>query len=85
MMSEALGKNGISCDPEILGGKPEIAETRISVELILSKLAAGRPKEEILYSHSLPPEAIDNAIALRPKPTTRPSSSSTTTGVPCSS
>ncbi len=62
MMSEALGKNGISCDPEILGGKPVIAETRISVELILAKLAAGRPKEEILYSHSLPPEAIDNAM-----------------------
>ncbi len=61
-MSEALGKNGISCDPEILGGKPVIAGTRISVELILSKLAAGRPKEEILYSHSLAPGAIDNAM-----------------------
>ena len=28
-------------DPEILGGKPAIAGTRISVELILEKLAAG--------------------------------------------
>lgn len=40
-MSEGLGEKGISYDQEILGGKPVITGTRISVELILSKLGAG--------------------------------------------
>ncbi len=61
-MSGALGEKGIMEDPEILGGKPVIAGTRISVELILEKLAAGRPPEEILSSHYLSPDAIETAI-----------------------
>ena len=38
-------------DPEILGGKPVIAGTRISVELILEKLAAGWSISEILENY----------------------------------
>lgn len=41
----------IVCNPAILGGKPIIAGTRISVELILEKLAAGRTVEELLLGH----------------------------------
>jgi uncharacterized protein (DUF433 family) len=54
----------IRCDPTILCGKPVIAGTRISVELILEKLAAGQTIEQILedYPH-LTEEAIRAAIA----------------------
>lgn len=38
----------ISRDPDILGGKPVISGTRISVELILSELAAGLSVEELI-------------------------------------
>ena len=43
----------IVTNPEILGGKPIIRSTRLSVEFILELLAAGMSKEEILadYPH----------------------------------
>ena len=41
----------IQSDPSILAGKPVIAGTRISVELILEKLAAGETVEDILKAH----------------------------------
>ncbi len=43
----------IISDPQILGGKPVIAGTRISVELILDKISAGMSEKEILtdYPH----------------------------------
>ncbi len=40
----------IVCDPEILRGKPTVAGTRISVELILEKLASGYSMEDLLES-----------------------------------
>ena len=54
----------ISQNPEILGGEPCIKGTRISVQLILENLAAGRTKEQLCYSYpSLSSEAIEAAIA----------------------
>jgi uncharacterized protein (DUF433 family) len=41
----------IISDPNILMGKPVIAGTRISVERILEKLAAGESIEQILAAH----------------------------------
>jgi len=43
----------IISDPKILSGKPVIAGTRISVELILDRIAAGMSVKEILkdYPH----------------------------------
>jgi len=38
----------IECNPEIMVGKPVIRGTRITVELILDKIAADVPLEEIL-------------------------------------
>jgi len=38
-------------DPEVMLGKPVIRGTRITVELILGKLAAGESTEQILESH----------------------------------
>ena len=45
-------------------GKPVIAGTRIPVELVLEKIAAGETFEQILEAHPrLTPEAIRAAIA----------------------
>ena len=54
----------ITADPEILGGKPVIAGTRISVQLILEKLRDGWSIEDLLedYPH-LTREQIIAAIA----------------------
>ncbi len=41
----------IQSDPSIMMGKPVIAGTRITVELILEKLAAGETIEHILEAH----------------------------------
>jgi uncharacterized protein (DUF433 family) len=51
-MSKAL-KTRIVIRPDILGGKPAIKGTRISVEFILSLLASGIDMDEILvdYAH----------------------------------
>jgi uncharacterized protein (DUF433 family) len=38
-------------DPRVMMGKPVIAGTRITVELILEKLAAGETVEQILDAH----------------------------------
>jgi uncharacterized protein (DUF433 family) len=45
-------------------GKPVIAGTRITVELILEKLAAGETAEEVLSAHPhLPKDSIRAALA----------------------
>jgi uncharacterized protein (DUF433 family) len=53
----------IISDPKIMMGKPVIAGTRITVELILEKLAAGESVEQILDAHPrLTREAIQAAL-----------------------
>jgi uncharacterized protein (DUF433 family) len=59
-----MAKNLIVSDPAIMMGKPVIAGTRITVELILEKLAAGETVEQILDAHPrLTREAIPAALA----------------------
>jgi uncharacterized protein (DUF433 family) len=41
----------ISSDPEVMMGKPVVAGTRITVELILEKLAAGESVEQVISEH----------------------------------
>ena len=41
----------IEINPEIMGGKPVIRGTRITVELILRKLGAGMAPENLLEAH----------------------------------
>lgn len=54
----------IVSDPKIMMGKPVVAGTRITVELILEKLAAGETVEELLDAHSrLTHPAISAALA----------------------
>lgn len=53
----------IISDPNVLMGKPVVAGTRISVELILEKLAEGETIEQILLAHPrLTQEAIFAAL-----------------------
>lgn len=53
----------IECNPTVMMGKPVIAGTRITVELILEKLEAGETIEQILDAHPrLTREAILAAI-----------------------
>ena len=54
----------IVSDPNVMMGKPVITGTRITVELILEKLAAGETIEQILDAHPrLTREAIQAALA----------------------
>lgn len=53
----------IERDPEILSGKPVIKGTRMSVELILERLAGGRTIEEMIDDYPfLTPEEIYAAL-----------------------
>ena len=54
----------IVSDPNVMMGKPVVAGTRITVEIILEKLAAGETIEQILDAHPrLTREAIHAALA----------------------
>ncbi len=54
----------VKSDPEVMMGKPVIAGTRITVELILESLAAGETVEQLLDQYPrLTEEAIRAALA----------------------
>lgn len=56
-------KNFITQDPDILGGKPIIAGTRMSIEVILEFLAGGMEIKEMLKEYPfLTREQIQAAI-----------------------
>jgi len=58
-MSEPL----IVSDPKVMMGKPVIAGTRVTVDLILEKLGCGESIEQVLESHPrLTREAILAAL-----------------------
>jgi uncharacterized protein (DUF433 family) len=53
----------VTSDPDVMMGKPVVAGTRITVELILEKLAAGESIEQVLEAHPrLTREAVLAAI-----------------------
>ncbi len=62
-MSEHSWREWIVSDPQILGGKPSIRGTRISVQFVLELLASGATQSEILetYPH-VPAEGLAAAI-----------------------
>jgi uncharacterized protein (DUF433 family) len=58
-----VGTNRIELNPRIMLGKPVIRGTRITVELILRKLAEGATEDELLDAYPrLKPEDIKAAI-----------------------
>jgi uncharacterized protein (DUF433 family) len=59
-----MGNKLIVSDPAVMMGKPVIAGTRITVELVLEKLAAGETVEQLLDAHPrLTREGIHAALA----------------------
>jgi len=46
-----MNRSLIQSDPSVMMGKPVVAGTRITVELLLEKLAAGETIEQILDAH----------------------------------
>jgi uncharacterized protein (DUF433 family) len=53
----------ITSDPAILGGKPAIRGTRISVEMILEWVASGATRDDILVRHPhLTAEDVEQAL-----------------------
>jgi uncharacterized protein (DUF433 family) len=54
----------ITSDPAILGGKPIIRGTRISVEIVLEWIASGATRDDILRKHPhLTAEDIEQALS----------------------
>jgi uncharacterized protein (DUF433 family) len=53
----------IACNPAVLGGKPCIKGTRISVEFILELVASGASRDDVLraYPH-LSAEDVEEAL-----------------------
>ncbi len=63
-----MRKQLIVSNPNVMMGKPVIDGTRITVELILEKLAAGESVQQILDAHPrLTEEAIHAALAFATK------------------
>jgi uncharacterized protein (DUF433 family) len=59
-----MNQSIIQSDPAIMMGKPVITGTRITVELILEKLAAGESVDQILAAHPrLTKEGIQAALS----------------------
>jgi uncharacterized protein (DUF433 family) len=59
-----MRKQWIESNPSVMMGKPVVAGTRITVELILEKLAAGETIDDLLNAHPrLTREAIRAALA----------------------
>jgi uncharacterized protein (DUF433 family) len=59
-----MSTNLIQTDPNVMMGKPVIVGTRITVELILEKLAAGETVEQLLDSHPrLTKESVSAALS----------------------
>ena len=55
--------NNITSDPNIMGGKASIGNTRITVSLVLNLIANGMTKEEIIEEYpSLKVNDIDQCL-----------------------
>lgn len=62
-MAALVAHPRIAQEPKIMGGKPCIAGTRIPVDLLLRKLAAGETRERILDDYPMLADAdLDAAL-----------------------
>jgi uncharacterized protein (DUF433 family) len=50
-VGDDMADNLITSDPNVMMGKPVVAGTRITVELILEKLGSGETIEQLLEAH----------------------------------
>ncbi len=54
---------GITIDPEVVHGRPVIANTRVPVESVMADLAGGAMFEEVRQDYHLTDEQIRAALA----------------------
>ncbi len=53
----------IAFDPNILGGKPHIRGTRLSIEFILELIASGATRDDIIAAYpQVTPRALEEAL-----------------------
>ena len=60
-----MQKKLIVSNPKVMMGKPVIAGTRITVEIILEKLSAGETVEQILEAHPVHVEVAKYMTSVR--------------------
>lgn len=56
-------KDRIEINPEIMGGKPVIAGTRVPVEIVIGSLAGGMNADDVCREYRLKSEDILAALA----------------------
>ncbi|HEY7976184.1 MAG TPA: DUF433 domain-containing protein, partial [Ktedonobacterales bacterium] len=54
---------GVTVDPQVVHGRPVVAETRVPVEVVLAELAGGSSFEEVMADYHLTVEQIRVALA----------------------
>jgi uncharacterized protein (DUF433 family) len=59
-MTDASTSGWIVTDPDVLGGKPRIRGTRISVAFVLELLASGASREDVLRGY---PQVTEEGLA----------------------
>jgi uncharacterized protein (DUF433 family) len=53
---------GITVDPQVIHGRPVIADTRVPVEVVVGELAGGSSFEDIMQDYHLTDEQIRAAL-----------------------
>ncbi len=62
-MTEVRQFDRIVCNPDILGGKPCVRGTRLSVEFILELVPGGGSRDSIVQAYpQLAPEDVEQAV-----------------------
>jgi len=56
-------KERIAVDPEVMGGKPVIAGTRVPVQVIVGSLAGGDSVEQVCEGYGVTEEDVRAALA----------------------
>jgi len=54
---------GITIDPQVVHGRPVVAETRVPVEVIVGELAGGSSFDDVMQDYHLTDEQIRAALA----------------------
>jgi uncharacterized protein (DUF433 family) len=54
---------GITIDPQVVHGRPVVAETRVPVEVIVGELAGGSSFDDVMQDYHLTSAQIRTALA----------------------
>ncbi|MEX1252975.1 MAG: DUF433 domain-containing protein [Dehalococcoidia bacterium] len=65
---DASWQDRIKIDPQVMGGKPLIAGTRVPVQVIVGSLAGGSTVAEVCEGHAVTDDDVRAALAYPPSP-----------------